>query len=64
VQYRIIKVEHTLISLGNKPVDTSGITRFEMKDMLYKINSIEQFLRTTPLVECGNNIAPREDKKY
>ena len=51
---RISAIEALLINLRNVSVDTSGISPVAMQDMHFKINSIERFIRTTPLVECGN----------
>jgi len=57
------QVKSLLINLRDKPIDTSGITPAEMQDIRHKINAIERFIRTTPLVECGNDVRRREEKE-
>jgi hypothetical protein len=53
-QYELHEVKILLQNLRDKPVDTSGVTYSEMHDLIYEVKSIEHFVRTTPLVECGN----------
>jgi hypothetical protein len=55
------QVKSLLINLRDKPIDTSGITHAEMQDLRHKVNAIERFIRTTPLVECGNDVKRREE---
>jgi hypothetical protein len=50
----IIETRELLINLRDKPIDTSGVTLKDMQEIKQKINSIERFIRTTPLVECGS----------
>ena len=50
------KIERALDNLQYKPIDSSSVTPAEMQELRHKINSIERFIRTTPLVECGNDI--------
>jgi hypothetical protein len=50
----ITETQELLINLRDKPIDTSGVTLKDMQEIKQKINSIERFIRTTPLVECGS----------
>jgi hypothetical protein len=54
----VSQVKTLLINLHNTPSDTSGIPPGDIQDIRLKLNSIERFLRTTPLVECGNKDGP------
>lgn len=56
------EVKSLLINLRDKPIDTSGITHAEMQELRFKVNAIERFTRTTPLVECGNDVKRREER--
>ena len=39
----------------------SGENELSMKRIIHLLNSIEQFTRTTPLVECGNYYGHRKE---
>jgi hypothetical protein len=50
----VTETRELLINLRDKPIDTSGVTLKDMQEIKHKMNSIERFIRTTPLVECGS----------